>query len=158
MGIVNYYLLGRYEIAQEQLEESLAMYRDLGHRQGESAVLNNMGENARLQGDFAAAAHYYEEALAIAREIKNRDMENVLLSNLCSARIRLGQFDSASGDLEGLIATIRHDWYGLSDAYRFLAEAYWGQGRTFLALAMAQQALPWHTNQTFLKTAAPGES
>ena len=141
MGVVNYYMLGCYDIAQQQLEESLAVYRELGYRQGESATLNNMGENARLQGDFASAAQYYERALVIAREIENRNMANILLTNLCSARVRLGQFDTASSELEELIATIRHDWYGLSDAYRALAEAYLGQGKTSQALTMVQQAL-----------------
>ena len=141
MGVVNYYMLGHYDIAQQQLEESLAVYHELGHRQGESAVLNNMGENARLQGDYALAAQYYEEALAIAREIESHKNANIFLSNLCGARIRIGQFAAAASDLEALIANTRHDWYGLSESYRFLAEAYLGLGKIAQALEMAQQAL-----------------
>ncbi|MBW7883683.1 MAG: tetratricopeptide repeat protein, partial [Caldilineaceae bacterium] len=141
MGVVNYYMRGQYDIAQHQLEESLAVYRDLGHRQGESATLNNMGENARLQGNFALAARYYEAALALAREIESHKNAKIILSNLCGARIRMGQFAAAARDLEALIAETRHDWYGLSESYRFLAEAYLGLGKTFQALEMAQQAL-----------------
>jgi len=141
MGVVNYYMLGHYDIAQQQLEESLAVYRELGQRQGESAVLNNMGENARLQGDYAQAALYYEEALAIARAIGSHKNANIFLSNLCGARLRIGQFAAAASDLEALIANTRHDWYGLSESYRFLAEAYLGLGKTAQALEMAQQAL-----------------
>lgn len=141
MGVVNYYMLDRYDIAQQQLEESLAVYRDLGHRQGESATLNNLGESARLQGDFSLAAHYYEAALVLAREIGSHKNARTFLSNLCGARIRLGQFTAAARDLETIIAQTRHDWYGLSESYRFLAEAYLGLGKTAQALAMAQQAL-----------------
>jgi tetratricopeptide (TPR) repeat protein len=53
----------------------------------------------------------------------------------------MGRFETAAIDLEELITTTRHDWYGLSETYRFLAEAYLGQGKTAQALTMAQQAL-----------------
>jgi DNA-binding SARP family transcriptional activator/tetratricopeptide (TPR) repeat protein len=141
MAVVNYYVLGQYEIAQSQMEESLAVYRQLGNRQAESSVLNNMGENARLQGNFATAVQFYEAALAIALEIQNHNKSNLFLSNLCGVRIRLGQFDLATADLESLLASTQQDWYGLSEAYRFLAEAYLAQGKTSPALTMAQQAL-----------------
>ena len=141
-------MLGHYDIAQQQLDESLVVYRELGHGQGESATLNNMGENARLQGDFASAARYYEEALVIAREIESLKNANIFLSNLCGARIRLGQFAAAAIDLKALIIEIGHDWYGISESYRFLSEAYLGLGRTAQALEMAQQALAlaYHSN------------
>jgi tetratricopeptide (TPR) repeat protein len=140
MGIVNYYLLGNYHIAQQQLEESLAVYREAGHHEAESSVLNNLGENARLQGDYPGAVAYYEAALAIANDINSQDKARIILSNLCGARLRLGQYDVVT-DLEGLIAEVAQDWFGLSEAYRFLAEAYLGQEKTGRALAMARQAL-----------------
>ncbi len=77
----------------------------------------------------------------IAREIESHKNANIFLSNLCGARIRMGQFAAAASDLEALIAKTRHDWYGLSESYRFLAEAYLGLGKTAQALEMAQQAL-----------------
>jgi DNA-binding SARP family transcriptional activator/tetratricopeptide (TPR) repeat protein len=141
MGAVNSYMLGNYEVAQHQLEEGMLVYRELGNRLGECAALNNIGENARLQGDYALAARYYEEALAIAREIENYNKVDHFQNNLCDARIQMGEFDAAATDLEELIAKTRHDWFGLSEAYRFLAEAYLGQGKSAQALAMAQQAL-----------------
>jgi hypothetical protein len=94
-----------------------------------------------LQGDFAPAAAYYEEALEIARETSNRTHENVFLSNLDGMRLRLGYFEEAAEDLEELIARTQVDWYGASEAYRFLAEAYLGSGKMAGALEMAQQAL-----------------
>ena len=141
MGVVNYYMLGKYNIANKNLETALTAYREAGYRKGESAVLNNIGENARLQGNFAAAARCYEEAVTIAHETENQNKEDIFLSNLCGARIRLGQFEKAAIDLEKLIAKIGHDWYGLSEAYRFLGEAYLGLGKTTQALDVTQQAL-----------------
>ena len=140
MGVINYYMLDHYDIAKRQLEGGLAVYRELGNQAGESSALNHMGENARLQGDFTQAARYYEEALAIARESQNHNGANLFMSNLCGARIGIGQFEMAVVDLEELIAVIRHDWFGLSEAYRFLSEAYLRQGKTAQALAMSQQA------------------
>ena len=141
MGVVNYYLLGQYDIAAEQLQESLRIYKSLAHRNSESAILNNMGENARLQGDYLVAAAYYEEAITIAREVENRTQENLYTSNLCGVWIRVGKSAEAVTALEKLIAHTQSDWYGLSEAHRFLAEAYLNVGKTAVALTMAQRAL-----------------
>lgn len=141
LGVVNYYMLSEYAAAEGQMEESLAIYRQLGNRQAEGSLLNNLGENARLQGNYAVAVSYYEAALTIAREINNGNKADVFLSNLCGARIRLRQHDRAATDLESIIAHTQQDWYGLSEAYRFLAEAYLGQERLEPALTAAQQAL-----------------
>lgn len=59
----------------------------------------------------------------------------------------MGLFEVAASDLEALIAKTRHDWYGLSEAYRFLAEAYLGLGKTAQALTMAQQALAYQSDR-----------
>lgn len=48
-------------------------------------------------------------ALALAREIESHKNAAVFLSNLCGARIRMGQFAVAAGDLEGLIAETPHE-------------------------------------------------
>jgi len=152
MGVVNYYNLGHYDVAQRQLEESLAIFRRLGDRLGESSVLNHMGEAARLQGDFALAARYYEEALAIARELDNQSLANLILSNLCGARVGLGRFKQAVADLEELIAGIRDDWFGLSEAYRFLGEAYLGQGKKARARDAAQRALALANRSNLVET------
>jgi len=141
MGVVNYYQMAHYELAQQQLEKGLAIYRELGNRQGESSILNHMGENARLQGDYSPAAGYYEAALSIAREIENHDDANLILSNLCGARVGLGQFETAATDLQELISGIKHNWHGLFESYRFLGEAYLGQDKVAQAFAMAQQSL-----------------
>ncbi len=141
LGVVHYYMLGQYDRAQHYLEAALAAYRDVGNHQGESAVLNNMGENARLQGAYAGAAQYYEAALALARDIESHQKATIFLSNLCGARISMGHYAAAARDLEALLAQTPHEWYGRSEAYRFLAEAYLGLGKPAQALTMAQQAL-----------------
>lgn len=140
LGVVNYYWLGRYETAVSQLQESLLLFQQLGHRVGELSTYNNMGEAARLQGDFALAARYYEQALVISRAIHNRSREALNLSNWCGVQVRLGNYETAVSELEALIQTTS-DWFGLSDAYRILAEAYVGQNQLSSALAAARHAL-----------------
>ena len=51
------------------LQESLAIRRELGDRQGISGSLNNLGKIAYDQGDFPAARALLEESLAIKREL-----------------------------------------------------------------------------------------
>ena len=141
MGVINYYMLGRFRVAQDQLEESLSSYRQLGDKQAESSILNNLGENARLQGDYVNAAKYYKEALALATESKSYNKANVILSNLCTTKIRLGQYEQAASGLEELIAGIQHDWFGLPEAYCSLSEAYLELDKVAQSVKMAQQAL-----------------
>ena len=141
IGVVEYYMLGNYASAQEHLEEALNVYQEAGNHFGKCFVLNNMGENARLQGKYQPAVQYYEEALVIARQFEAHNKADVFLSNLCGARIHSGQVETAIKDLEGLISRKRYDWYGLSEAYRFLAEAYLVKGSPSRSLTMAQQAL-----------------
>ena len=141
LGVVHYYLLGNYDLAAQHLQAGLEIYEELAYSNGQASLLNNMGENARLQGDYAAAASYYEKALNIAREINNRSYEMIFLSNWCGTQLYLGHTETAVSKLEKLTAQAPSGWFGLSEAHRFLAEAYWQQGdKPQLALSAAQLA------------------
>ena len=50
-------------------EESLAIARELGNRNGVLASLGNLGIVSYELGDFAAARAQFEESLAISREL-----------------------------------------------------------------------------------------
>jgi class 3 adenylate cyclase/tetratricopeptide (TPR) repeat protein len=63
-------------------EESLALSRTVGHKQGTAACLTTLGEVARSEGDYAGAKHYYEESLAINRELGDRAVMTFNLFNL----------------------------------------------------------------------------
>jgi non-specific serine/threonine protein kinase len=74
-------LKGEGNLAIEQLdlpqaralhEESLALYREFGDRQGIANALHNLGNLARGQHDFPLAARRYEESLALKRELGDR--------------------------------------------------------------------------------------
>jgi len=86
---------GEYEEAEEYLQESLEIKREIGDRQGEATSLNNLGIVARVQGEYDEAREYYQESLEIAREIGDRRGEATSLNNLgWVARVR-GEYDEA---------------------------------------------------------------
>jgi serine/threonine protein kinase/tetratricopeptide (TPR) repeat protein len=137
-----YHSLGRFEQAEEFKERALTTYREMGDRRAVGNLLNSLGETARLRGDYAAALARYQEALAIAREIGNHVGEILYLSNLGGARVGLGDYESAEADLRQSIELATAAGYvGLSENYRFLAEALLGRGRVEEAREAALRAL-----------------
>jgi serine/threonine protein kinase/predicted ATPase len=137
-----YHALGKFEQADEFKAQSLATYRELDDLLKVGNLLNSLGETARLRGDYAAAFARYQEALAIAREIGNRNGEILYLANLGGARVGLGEYEAAAADLHQTIEmATAAGFIGLSENYRFLAEALLGQGKTAEALDAARRAL-----------------
>jgi predicted ATPase/DNA-binding XRE family transcriptional regulator len=58
---------GDYECAVALHEESMTMYREMGHKKGESASLRELGSVAHEQGDYERAVRLHERSLALAR-------------------------------------------------------------------------------------------
>ncbi len=85
--------MGRYEIAQTYLEQSLAIAREIDDRQRVAAVLQPLGLAALGQGQVAAAHGYLSEALAMAREIGNE-------REIATALNCLAQMHRVTGDLD----------------------------------------------------------
>ena len=73
--------------------QSLALYRDLGDRQGIADMLNTRAILARDQGDYTLATRLYEEGLALYRELSDIQGIAVVLNNL-------GTTARYQGDLE----------------------------------------------------------
>jgi tetratricopeptide (TPR) repeat protein len=137
-----HHILGNFERAEHYKEQALHTYRERGDRRGVGNLLNSLGETARLRGDYEAALRHYQEALSIAREIGNRNGEILYLSNLAAARTGLGDYAAAESDLRQTIELASAaGYFGLSENYRFLAEALLGQGQTEAALEAAHKAL-----------------
>jgi tetratricopeptide (TPR) repeat protein len=137
-----YHMLGQFERAEEFKTLSLELYRELGDRRYVGNLLNSLGETARLRGDYPKAHARYSEALQIAREIGNRNGEILYLSNLGAARVGLGEYEEAESDLRQTIEMATAAGYvGLSENYRFLAEALLGRGSLAEAKGAALRAL-----------------
>ncbi|MBD2179612.1 tetratricopeptide repeat protein [Planktothrix sp. FACHB-1355] len=76
-------------------QQSLAICREIGDRQGEANCLNNIGNSYQSLGQFEKAIAFHEQSLAIYREIKDRQGEANSLESLGNAYYSLGQYEQA---------------------------------------------------------------
>lgn len=125
-----YRVLRRYEESEQASQRALILFQELGERIWEGLLLHNLGQTARLQGDYTRARGYYSEAVAIAHEVGDRYGAMSSLSRLGRVARLQGAYRQAEayhrGALElaershnsGRLAYIAHD---LGDLY--LAQA-----------------------------------
>jgi len=141
LGVV-YLQRGNFAKADECFRNGLGLYGEFDDRRNSAAMWSNLGESARLRGDFGAAVGFYEKALAISRQIGSRESEMIYLSNLSGARLGLHQFAQAEEALRELIplAETRTSTM-LSEAFSFLCAACLGQQKPAEALKAARRAL-----------------
>jgi predicted ATPase len=64
--------LGDHAAARAWHEECLAIYQELGDRQGIGSCLTDLGNVAWSQGDTVSARAFHQESLAIARQLGDR--------------------------------------------------------------------------------------
>jgi tetratricopeptide (TPR) repeat protein len=140
-GVANLQL-GRCAEADGYFEKGLALCLEADDRYGTGAMFSNLGESARLRGDYLRAIELYLKALAGAREMGDRSSEMVYLSNLAGARLGLNQFAEAEADLRQAIAiTGMPKSCTLAETYSFLAQACLGQSKLPEALVAARRAV-----------------
>jgi predicted ATPase/transcriptional regulator with XRE-family HTH domain/Flp pilus assembly protein TadD len=84
---------GDYAYARTLLEESVALWRDLGDPRGIAESLNNLGGVASEQGDYDLATSLYTESLALWRELGDTRSIGATLNNM-------GIIADARGDYE----------------------------------------------------------
>lgn len=140
IGVV-YVALGRFDLAEPYIEQSLIFRRQMGNRASVASMLNNLGETARLQGNYQKAVPLLEEALRVAREIGNRAGVALYRSNLAGARLGLGDYDTVLADAWDVLQLADKEWFFQHELHRFLSLAYLGLGQDSEALVAAQQAL-----------------
>ncbi|HEX8748381.1 MAG TPA: tetratricopeptide repeat protein, partial [Pyrinomonadaceae bacterium] len=133
---------GRFQEAEQYKKQALDLFKEIGDQRNECQLTISLGESKRLRGDYRAAIEYYEEALALAREIGDRVGEILSLNNQSGARIGQGDYARAETDLHLVIKMASAAGHHvLSESYRFLAEAYLGQGKISEALEACLTAL-----------------
>lgn len=81
--------------AQRYFEKALKVYRQIGARQGESAVFNNLANVHLSRGDYMAARDYFDQALEIDNAIGDQEGVARLYSNLASLFLEVGELDQA---------------------------------------------------------------
>lgn len=120
---VQYAKMGQAERALEYFEQALTIYRELGEKLEEGAVLENLGTTYSALGLFQQGLTYLNQALTIARELDNRPSEGIILLNLGTLYYEMKQLQEASRTLQDSINIFqdigRPD--GLWPAQRWLA-------------------------------------
>jgi predicted ATPase/DNA-binding CsgD family transcriptional regulator/uncharacterized protein HemY len=71
-------MLGNHQRSEALLEQSLALFRELGDTKNSAHCLRSLGWQSHQKGDFPAAQKLYEEALALFRSLN--DQRGIALS------------------------------------------------------------------------------
>ncbi len=100
------YVRGDLPRSNELLGRALTLRRAHGDLTRIAATLNNLGEVARLQKDYATARSAYREALDIARISHDSRVEAYILNNLGIASNAAGAFQDAQGYLKASIQLV----------------------------------------------------
>jgi len=137
------YRQGDYASARSYHQESLAIWRELGGRQGVASALNNLGLVAESQGDYASACSLYEESLAIRRETGDRQGIASSLHNLGIVMRKQGDYALARSLHEESLAIRREtgDRRSLSLALIHLGEVARMQSDYAAARALYEESL-----------------
>jgi tetratricopeptide (TPR) repeat protein len=98
---------GDFDRAVELFEESLTLYRNMGHRKGTSGPLRELGGVAYHQGDFERAVNLSEQALAVSREAGSAFGAGLAVCTLTDALRAQGEIERARTLLEESLATLR---------------------------------------------------
>jgi tetratricopeptide (TPR) repeat protein len=135
--------LGDYDRALDYLQQSLAIQREIGDKQGEGATLNNLSAIAHARGDYDRALDYLQQSLAIRREIGDKQGEGVTLNNLATTAHARGDYDRALDYLRQSLAIRREigDKKGEGVTLSNLSQIYQARGDYDRALDYLQQAL-----------------
>jgi non-specific serine/threonine protein kinase len=98
---------GDHDRAVALLEESISVYRDLGHNKGVSASLRELGFVAYEQGDYERAVRLHEQSVALAREFSTPFGIAFSLRALANALCARGDLERATKLLEESLALSR---------------------------------------------------
>jgi serine/threonine protein kinase len=124
-------------------EKSLALFREIGDRYGESYALLNSGNAFFCLGDVQHAIGYYQESLVINHETGNRYGEGASLNNLGNTYLRLGDTHRAIGYYEKSLLIDREigDRSGEGVSLDNLGKAYFSLGDTRSAIEYHYKSL-----------------
>jgi CHAT domain-containing protein/Tfp pilus assembly protein PilF len=133
----------QFRAALQSLEQALALYREIGDRQGEGASLGNLGIIYDSLGQFQRAIAFHEQHREIAREIGDRQGEANSLNNLGRAYYSQGQYEQAIAFHEQSLDITREirDRQGEAKSLGNLGQVYYSQGQYEQAIVFHEQSL-----------------
>jgi len=136
----------RYWSAISFFEEALPLYRALGSRWYEAAILTYLGLCYEALSDFQRSIGYYEQALAIAVAIEDQQGEAANLNNLGICYHHLGDYWKAIEYHERSLEISREvgDWYVEAASLGNLGLHYESMGDYRMAIDCHEQSLRIH--------------
>jgi len=134
---------GDFPAARSFADESLAIFRDLGDKQGIAEVLNILGVVAIDSKNYATAIPLLDEALQFRRELDDRRAITGLLTNLGWAAFGLGDYAQAKSQLEEALALAADERNSgrVAECLNGLAEVALREGRLETASELIQASL-----------------
>jgi DNA-binding CsgD family transcriptional regulator len=133
----------RGPVARSLIEESMAIYRELGDRQGLAESFGGLGWALSKQDDVAAARTQHEESLALAREVGDPWILATVLYYMATFMYDHSDFKSARCFLEESVTLYRalKDSHMLSSSLRFLSDVVISEGNVTQAAQLVQESL-----------------
>jgi predicted ATPase/DNA-binding SARP family transcriptional activator/Tfp pilus assembly protein PilF len=126
--------LGNQEAAQACFSEASELALALKDRSLQGQARNNLGELARVRGDYAAAAEQYTAGLRLLEDTDRRSDIPRLLHNLGYVALRRGATDTACEHFQSSLTLFRgSDPRGVTEVLDGLAAAATTRGEPLLA-------------------------
>lgn len=140
------YIQGAYGQTEVYCRESIALFQELGDRQGIALSLTTLGFMERSRGCYTAAAALREESLAVYRELENPQGITLSLLLLGSVLTFQGNYTRASTLVEEGLAKARAWGYtdALGDALNIAATIAFFQGDYARARCLIEENLALH--------------
>ena len=131
--------------------EGIELARRIHYRKGEGFASSALGENYRLQGDYALALESLLNALQISREIKDTELETFCLGFIGNVYRELKDYRLA---IDYLLKSIAYPVVPGDSAFHYftisnLGDAYEKLGKLDSALQYQNQALRFTQNKEF---------
>lgn len=134
---------GDYAAARALYAQSLALYREMGNKQGVADLLRSLGTLAYEQGDYAQARTLSEESLALYREMGNVRSIAIALKDLGNALSEQGDYAAAHPLYEESLALFRSLGHrtGIATALISYGSSLQEQGDPARARALCEESL-----------------
>lgn len=128
-------LRGDYAGAVNDYMRSLALFRELDNRMGQSSIFNNLGLIYRNQGDLTGALDYYLESLRIVESVRDTDGIATSYNNIGTVYSDQGNYLRALEYFNKAldIQERKNDRTAMSIAYNNIGSIYNQQGEYLLA-------------------------
>lgn len=136
---------GNSELALALQEESLAISRRIGYKEGVATSLNGLGIIVGQRGNITAAHAFFEESVSIWRELGIKHGEALALTNLGKNASDDGQYDYALARYEESLALWRAcgNPRGIALCLTFIGFALYAQEKYDAAWACYEEGLTY---------------